>query len=846
MSVKISRLLAAVMLFAAFIQIPSYAAEDYYTAEMIEEYNYQSELLSALGIYGGIIPDVSQEVSRAEFAAVISKFKGFSAKASKSDGKSRFSDVETDDANYAYIVNAAELGLMTANGNRFYPKSTVSSNDVLGALVKMLGYDMIYKNTNILVVADSAGLTDGIAAYLGVPVTYGVLSAILTNALDAGCIDNMSENNVYKKSEKTILEEWFDVTEAEGIMTAAAPTDLLRKGTVKEKLVRIDDIAYGTEKNYADYLGMCVKYYYKEDGSLIFARPKKNGNAEKVIYSENIDDFGSREYTYSADGTGASRRAKIDYDCCIVYNGSPVSETDRKTLIPTDGYIRLIDNDGDGRADVLFIMDYKIIDINSTDKDEYIIYDKNTLENKLELKNAYENGTLYISDSSGYALEFGELSAGDVIIAYASKDGETAKLVVLSSTVSGMTDAYSQSSDDISIDGKAYKTAAGFNWKDAGISLSGKFYLDERQRAAYFRERTDPKIQLGYMITCNYDTAEEMLYIRALNSSGDIVNLMPAKTISVDNTAYKDYNKAYGKISASVSISRLVRYELNESGEVKKLYTAGGTNEEDGFRLSFPKASRQYISAQRSFYGSFSLTGDTLIFRIPNDDTGNYDAYGVFNRGYLQNAEYYDVEAYNYGEGDLIPNAVVIYEAADKTNSIYGIVNDCGTVLNSDDEVKSYISVVSQWSTATYYTDDASVIAAVGKGDFVRCAYGTKNTVYSVECIYDYSEEKYLKSSNPTNSFAIGKRIAFGQVYERSGTVIGISYDEITAGTNRTDIEVCDTALFQMYKMDESLIHPVPVKASAEDIKDYKHFGSECSRVLIVTDGENPTMIAIY
>ena len=49
-----------------------------------------------------------------------------------------------------------------------------------------------------------------------------------------------------------------------------------------------------------------------------------------------------------------------------------------------------------------------------------------------------------------------------------------------------------------------------------------------------------------------------------------------------------------------------------------------------------------------------------------------------------------------------------------------------------------------------------------------------------------------------------------------------------------------------MYKMDETLRKPIPVQASIDDIKDYKHFGNESSKVLVVTNGENPVMMVVY
>lgn len=843
----ISKFLIISMLIAVFAQVPSYAAEDYYTSDVIEESNYNSGLLSALNIYREETPDVSQQVSRAEFAEIISKLSSRGNDMTASAGKSRFSDVEADNEYYPYIVNTVESGWLQASGNLFYPESAVSSSDVLSALTNMLGYNNIYKNSNMSNVARSIGLIDGVEQNLESPITYGVLSVILTNTLEAKYLDT-TDGASYQLSKNTVLDEWFDVMESEGILTAASPTDLYRTGAVRSGDIRIDDVAYKSKKNYSEYLGMRIKYYYDDDSNLIFARPAGSTNSEKVIYAEDLYDFANQQYEYSTDDSGKTKKAKIDHDCYIVYNNSPVSEIDKSMLLPKNGYIRLIDNDRDGKADVLFIMDYKIIDINAIDKNEYAVYDKNSLANKLELKDAYDNGTLYVSDSRGFDIEFEDLIVGDVIIAYVSQDSETATIELLSNIVSGTVNGYSKDNFEIKIDDTAYKTGNGFDYTDIKTSLIIKAYLDDRGKVVYFREQTKPETQYGYMIRCVCtDELEEKIYVKMLNTDSNIVNLTSAKSVSVNGKSYKDQKKAYNAITANGKESQLVRYELNETGELRKIYTANGTNDPEEFRISFEKKSRQYISAQRSFYGSFSLTGDTLVFRVPNDDVTDYDSYGVFRRGWLENAKNYDVEAYNFGEGDLVPNAVIIYEAAKSTRNVYGIVSDCGTKLTDDDEVKHYVTVIQQWETKTYYTDDETLIDNIDIGDFVKCSYGTKDTVYGIECFYDYSESTYLKgNNNPSNSFAIGDRLAFGSVYEKQGTVIGISFDEISSATERSAIETCETSIFRMYKMDETLRKPLPVQASIDDIKDYKHFGNECSKVLVVTNGENPVMMVVY
>ena len=50
----------------------------------------------------------------------------------------------------------------------------------------------------------------------------------------------------------------------------------------------------------------------------------------------------------------------------------------------------------------------------------------------------------------------------------------------------------------------------------------------------------------------------------------------------------------------------------------------------------------------------------------------------------------------------------------------------------------------------------------------------------------------------------------------------------------------------EVYKMDETLRKPMPVKASVDDIYDYIHTGGDSSEVLVYTNGEQPHLLVIY
>ena len=174
-------------LFLAFVVLCMSAphsafAQGYYTYDVIAEYNYQFDFLASLGIVDKQdIKDMSNEVTRSEYAKIISGFSGYNVGAASVEQK--FADVKADEANNVYIQYAVECGYMEASGSIFNPEKPVSAETVLSSVIKVLGYDKCYSNMSAVQIAKSMELTEKVDAYLAKTVTYGVLTQILINAL---------------------------------------------------------------------------------------------------------------------------------------------------------------------------------------------------------------------------------------------------------------------------------------------------------------------------------------------------------------------------------------------------------------------------------------------------------------------------------------------------------------------------------------------------------------------------------------------------------------------------------------------------------------------------------------
>ena len=563
-----------------------------------------------------------------------------------------------------------------------------------------------------------------------------------------------------------------------------------------DNTVFIDNKQYGITEDYSRYLGYTVEFFVNDDGEVAFIRPKGNKNSELVLNADEIDGFINRTYTYYPDNGTRQKTAKVDYRCSILYNKRAVAEVTEDITVPKNGYVRLLDNDNDGDYDVVFIMSYEVMEVYSADTERYIVYDKNNTVNFIDLYKAYENNNLTVYNGDAVS-EFDRIKTDSVILTYMSADGEIAEVYILDNTAEGSVTGIQNGGDKIIIDGKDYETAECFNTDDIDLSDNVKIYLDFDNRAVYAKKLSVRGEKLGYVLMINFDSGDYSLAVRILDSDNETYKILEQEKIIIDNSAYKNMKKAYDYLELYAN-RKLVKFSVDEN-ETVSIITQNDTDSEYPLRVTYPKSTIQYISSMQSFYGSFGVSGNTAVFKIPVDDTENYDSYGVLTKSYFSNSESYEVEAYNLGEGSLIADAVLVYEEAEKVKNSIGIVkDDCKMLLDEDGTAKMSITLIDHTGKEqNFRTEDTSMLEGISPGDFVSCGYDVNNKLKSVSVIYDYSEKKYTQKSNPTSDYAIGIRYAFGKVFEKHGTAIGVAMGDITSETTRLDCQIYDVSLFR-------------------------------------------------
>lgn len=576
----LSMLLVVVFCLTSFAIAPVSAA---FTDLTEEHYAYEAvNVLSKLGIINGYEENGSfnfkpdNNVTRAEFTAMLLRTRGMGTVGSTSLENPPFPDVTTPDVSWAIgnIRTARELKIINGyDDGTFKPNNNVSYEEAVKMIVCALGYgemgsDGAFWYSRYLMSATTLGFLEGAGGAISTPATRATIATMLYNCLEI----QLAENN--EITTKTILENDLKLTKKVGFIASnptislAAPDSTLRDNEVQittpDKNGNPETLTYKVDdaSKYSDMLGAQITFYYTTNlnsgfKNLVLATVKNSSTIE--IDADLIEraNGSSIEYYRNEDANNTTV-ANIANDSIVVYNDRLYeSNADDSSFadyvgtqsnpIPTIGSIKLLDRDGDSVYDVVFVNDYKAYFVSAVTSSDYTITD-NLLRggvtdgsNKIVLNPKDSDVNLTFVDANGKASSFSSIKKNSVVCVkesnYAANGGRrTVTAIVCNDTASGTISGVS-SNGNITINGKPYKFSPQAPWENyigAATPLtkpvkgeSGTFYMDcNGNIIAYDKTVVTGNQQYGYIMSVNYDNSEfdEVLelYIMTLAGSKDV------------------------------------------------------------------------------------------------------------------------------------------------------------------------------------------------------------------------------------------------------------------------------------------------------------------------------------
>ena len=784
----IALILIIPMLLSSFTTAFAADDESLLTKEFVL-YN-ELEFLETLGITNPGI-DTNIPLTRALFTDMAVRAMNYPIP-EESDGV--FSDVTADTPYSGSIKMAKNIGLVTGIGNDgFRPDEVISYGAAVKIAVTALGYKRIAMAkgdypTGYISVANSLDLLDGVVNEADGTLSFEGAVQLIFNMLrtdmckDTGIVDvdvvQSQMNGV------TILTDRFKFTLVEGVVKSTPNASMIYGHNPEKSELYIDGSEYKTNiKDTAKYIGLSVEAYVNDKKEVKLIYPTSDNN----VISLTPDEIGSYNNftltTYSLDGI-KSKNYNISKDFAFILNGESIIPTKTDFEIKL-GEMTLIDNNSDGRYEVILAKKANYMIVSSVSLSNEAIYDGHKSNNTLELSSSSDVSYIIkdISDSGTQTtIDIEDIKADDVLKVYKSASGKMVEAYRYSKKLNGTIDEMNE--DKLFIAGEEYQLNNYMSDTDkAKLKLGTKynFYLACDGTVTYVTEG-GTSLAYGYLVNFGKigSGLSQDVMVRILTTSDDIIEAKLKDKIKLNGTSYDaDSITVHNQFKDDINNKpkyQILKYQLSDDGMITALETYSDFDIEatrddkyqdnslggDGFKR-YAKAQNSFWYPTYTVFGPYAtISENTAIFSVPSNisnagDTATYDD-DLFTAKSIKNlwTTYKGniiIDTYNV-DGSMTAEAIVIYDpnaAATagtdvSPNAGSSIVEKVNEAANSEGESTYSITVWNDNRFTKYLVEPeyAKILKADANklptsGDVVRLSANNKNEIIGLEIDIDYN-----------------------------------------------------------------------------------------------------------
>ena len=369
-----------------------------------ETYAVSAEVLANLGVFKGYEDgsfNPKGDITRAEVAAIVYRIYTGDVKdvqAKNYETYNKFADMAGAGWAKGYIGYCANAAFIKGypDGN-FKPAGKVTGYEALTMILRAVGYDKNNEFTgadwalNVAQIAQKNGILDNVKGVdLNAPATREVVAELLFRAINVPMVSytaafgyqnvglSTDANKVFTAN-KTLGSEVFGLAKVSGEISEVSYIDKTTQFTVKSKDTKVTGVDAGFEN--IGYEG----YVWTVPGA------KKTIAAVSTVYVTG-ESLGN-----STNGTAYDKLTKekddayiADTAATVYYNGMLVKSSDvtkyTKLVSNVGVKVDFVDNDHNGKTDVVVITDYNVAEVagivkdntigtNAVEKDKYYFHD---------------------------------------------------------------------------------------------------------------------------------------------------------------------------------------------------------------------------------------------------------------------------------------------------------------------------------------------------------------------------------------------------------------------------------------------------------------------------------------
>ncbi len=713
----------------------------------------QVTLLQNLGIVSGYADGTfkpEDTITRAEFAVMICNITADVVW--ENNQKAIFDDVPKEHWANKYVEYLYGNNMVTGISENFFgPDNEITIQQAAKIIVSMLGKDIFAEDiggypNGYMQIAHDEGLLKNITKKSDLVAMRGEVAVMLYNALDVR-VSSLDIGGMKITDNDTLLYTYMKIKKKTDILTAVGGISInIDYLSGDDGEIMVGGIKYKTEiQGLEKYLGYSVDLYYTdEDTETAYAViPRKNES--KILQSDDITTMTNSEIIY--DNNKGKKTIRLPEQYYVVYNNQAVRVYDLQNLKPVYGTVKLIDNNNDGKYEVIIIESYVSHILAGISTNSSVVYLKNPAKtidyNREEVRFRYGKNTEPIEP---------ENLKEDMVASVMESCGEDNKIYTIIFSDERITGKVTRIEND---DGKLYITVNGtqyetlVNRNEIEINMNGTFYLDVFGQIVALGDAIALAERYGYINRANINEENDSIQFKIYTQYGDFITAGSASKLKIDGSKCENAEEAIKRLkeTGKGSVCQVVKYKQNSKGEIIKIDTVSNDQETNGLKLE--KTSYSGMYANQTFNMSLAINDNTVMFVIP-DNKSDSSQYGIKLKSELKTSanytfDVYDIDEYQtigccvFGEGDVDFN--------ENANVI--LVDKIYISLNEDDEVRQIVCGYSNNEYVEFMESKAGVLDGLTRGDIISAALNLQGQVKQVLKRY------YREPDHPGNERAV-------------------------------------------------------------------------------------------
>lgn len=680
MSKRLIAMLLTLMMVLGAMMVPAVAEDE---TAAVSVYETEIGFLTAIGVLTDSF-DPAAQITKAQFAAMVANVLypdvDFFKLTVAADAPNLYNDVTASHPYYSEIKACKDLKIINGDGGgNFNPDEGITVLTGITILINALGYKP-YADINggfptgYYTIANETGITKGVSSNGGAEISGNVAAKLVYNSLFADAIRITSvingETSIEINRGKNILSEHLGIKEYDAIVADDGVCSLNGESIVDDGRVILQEYKTGTQyivfeanSSVSSYFGQRVKAFVKYNDETgrdeVLYASAHTMNKITTVNSDRILSVSDTTIEYEREKND-DKTLKISLGTTpplVFINGSLIADYTKEDLKPQDGFVRFIDYDGNNKADIIQVESFNYFSGVKQDHARNIVVDRIDTENKVinckfNPVNSVdmEDDSLYdyrvIKDGKVVSIE--DIAVGNIVSVAESvqpiKNKTFYTLYVSDKTATGSVSSKDEAgqeiflSDNTSLEFSSSLTSVKTNIvANLAYEKEITFSLDVLGKVAYVDELSSDVPNYAYIIGVQQDTdfGDDVLKLKLFTQAGEFAVHELSSKAKIDGHSFNNAAEAItllntrpdGTVSTPADgakvISRPAIVEINSDSMIKEIDTDAlnyGEQEnklEEGMR--FPKIE-VYFPSIKTFDGSFYLTENTVILKVPDID----------------------------------------------------------------------------------------------------------------------------------------------------------------------------------------------------------------------------------